>query len=342
MARTWRAGVVGCGFFAQNHLHAWGDIDRVELAAVCDQDGAKAAAAAARFGIARHYDDAAKMLAAEDLDFVDLVTTMPTHRGLVELAARHKLPMIVQKPFAPTIEDCRAMVAAADAAGVPLMVHENFRFQKPIREAKAVLASGRIGRPFFARISWRTAYDVYANQPYLAAETRFIILDLVIHLFDVARYLFGEADRATCRTASVKPGIKGEDSAVILLAQEDGMTTVVDATYNGKVPDDPFPETLIEIDGALGSIRLKKGFELVITDANGIERLDVEPDLLPWAAKLWHPVQDSVLQTQRHWIDCLERGVEPATSGADNLKTYALCEAAYLSAATGETVRPEV
>jgi predicted dehydrogenase len=46
------------------------------------------------------------------------------------------------------------------------------------------------------------------------------------------------------------------------------------------------------------------------------------------------------LTTQRHWLSCLREGREPATSGADNLRTFALCEAAYASAATGDTVTP--
>ena len=54
----------------------------------------------------------------------------------------------------------------------------------------------------------------------------------------------------------------------------------------------------------------------------------------------WHVAQESVLNTQRHWLDCLDAGVEPQTSGADNLKTYALAEAAYESAATGMAVPP--
>ena len=49
-------------------------------------------------------------------------------------------------------------------------------------------------------------------------------------------------------------------------------------------------------------------------------------------------VQESVLRIEEHWVDCLRRGVEPETSGADNLKTFALVEAAYRSAASGETV----
>lgn len=341
MPERFRAGVIGCGFFATNHLHAWRHIDDVDLVAVCDLDREKAKAAAGTHGVPSVYDDAEAMLASEELDFVDIVTTMPTHRPIAELVAAHRVPMIVQKPFAPTIEDCRAIVNAAAASAVPLMVHENFRFQTPIKAVREVLDSGVIGRPFFGRIGWRTAFDVYANQPYLAEEERFLLLDLVIHLFDVDRYLFGEVDQLTCRTQSIKPGIKGEDAATVLLGHENGVTSVVDATYSSKRDPDPFPETLIEIDGTEGSIRLNYGSELVIVSPPGTERRIVEPALLPWAEKPWHGVQESVLATQQHWVECLSKGREPDTSGADNLKTYALCEAAYASAAGGQTVDPK-
>ncbi len=335
-----RGGLIGCGFFAQNHLHAWQDIEAVELVAVCDLDEAKAARAAQAFDIARHYADAAAMFAAERLDFVDVVTTMPSHRPLVEAAAAHAVPVIVQKPFAPTIDDCRAMVTTCQTAGVPLMVHENFRFQTPLTAVRQVLDRGTIGRPFFGRISWRTAYDVYANQPYLAEEERFLILDLVIHLLDVARFLFGEVEQLTCRTARIKPGIKGEDAATLLLAHRDGTTCIVDATYASRQNPDPFPETLVEIDGDRGTLRLARSYELTVTGPAGTERRRVAPSLLPWAEQPWHGVQESVLLAQRHWVECLQTGREPATSGADNLQTYALCEAAYASAASGQLVAP--
>jgi D-apiose dehydrogenase len=340
-----RGVVIGCGFFARNHLHAWRDLaaeGAVELVAVCDLDEGRAAEAARTFAVPRRYTDAEAMLAAERPDFVDVVTTMASHRRLVELAAAHGVPVIVQKPFAPAIDDCRAMVEACARAGVPLMVHENFRFQTPIRAVREALERGAIGRPFFARISWRTGHDVYANQPYLAREERFIILDLVIHLLDVARFLFGEVRRLTCRTASIRPDIRGEDAATILLEHRDPVLCVVDATYQARQDPDPFPETLIEIDGSEGTLRLRQGYALTVTGREGTDRREVAPALLPWASPPWHGVQESVLATQRHWIECLRSGAEPATSGADNLKTFALCEAAYASAATADTVTPSV
>ena len=81
-----RVALVGCGFFAQNHLHSWKDLGRegVDLVAVCDIDPKKADAAAKEFGVPRAYADYDAMLAGEQIDLIDIVTRMDTHRGLVE------------------------------------------------------------------------------------------------------------------------------------------------------------------------------------------------------------------------------------------------------------------
>ena len=65
--KTMRGALIGCGFFAQNHLNAWRDMkaEGVELVAVCDIDPAKAKAAAEAFGIARHYTDPRALFASE-------------------------------------------------------------------------------------------------------------------------------------------------------------------------------------------------------------------------------------------------------------------------------------
>ena len=105
------------------------------------------------------------------------------------------------------------------------MVHENTRFLTPVRKAREVIASGAIGRPTWARVSFRTGHDIYGKQPYLAEVDHFVILDLGVHMLDVARFLMGEATRLYCQTQSVKPGIRGEDMATIVLEHASGATT---------------------------------------------------------------------------------------------------------------------
>ncbi len=337
MAR-FTGALIGCGFFAVNQMHGWRDIDDVEIVAICDRDPQRLQIVGDQFGVMRRYASADEMFAAGGFDFVDIATTVGSHRALVELAARHRIPAICQKPFAPTLSDAKAMVAAADDAGISLMVHENFRWQTPILAVKAVLDSGTIGDPFWGRVSFRSGFDVFSGQPYLAEGTRFIIEDLGIHALDIARFLFGDATRMTARTRRINSAIKGEDVATMLLDHIGGLTSIVDVSYATKLPVEPFPETLVEIDATRGTLRLSKDYRLTVHGPGGTAERVVAPNLLPWASRPWHNIQESVALIQKHWIACLASGQEPATSGRDNLKTFALVEAAYLSAERGETV----
>lgn len=334
-----RGALIGCGFFAINQLHGWSDLPDVTIVAICDRDPDRLALVGDQFGIAARYTDAAQMLANERLDFVDIATMAPSHRALVELAAGHGLAIICQKPIAPTLEDARVMVAAAAEAGVKLMVHENFRWQTPIMAVRRAIDAGRIGTPFWGRISFRSGFDVYAAQPYLATGARFIIEDLGIHSLDVARYLLGDALAITARTRRVNPTIRGEDVATMLLDHAGGVTSVVDCSYATRQQDEPFPETFVEIDGTEGSLRLAKDYRLTITRPDGTAVEDVAPPLLAWASRPWHNIQESVFNIQRHWVETLRAGREPDTSGRDNLQTFALVQAAYRSAESGQTVR---
>ncbi len=352
--RPLRGALIGCGFFAHNHLHAWAQLREthaVEIVALCDRDADRLATAASAFDIPATFADAAELLRSVRPDFVDIATTAPSHRALVELAAAHGVAVICQKPFAPTPADARAMVAACAQAGVPLMVHENFRWQTPLRAVREVLASGVIGTPVWARLSFRSAFDVYRAQPYLAEGERFILEDLGIHILDVARDLMGEVTRLSASTQRVNPRIRGEDVATVLLRHASGATSVVDCSYAAPREAELFPQTLVEIEASGGSLRLDAGYRLTVhqrrlgtglTDGR-TEVRDVSPPLHAWAERPWHNIQDSVLNIQAHWLDCLRTGREPATSGRDNLHTLALVEAAYASAADDQcAVTPQV
>lgn len=337
-----RVGLVGCGFFAQNHLHAWSDLEAegADLVAVCDVDATKAETAAAAFGVPAAYADLAAMLAAERLDLLDIVTRMDTHRPLVEAAIAVGVGAIVQKPFAPAYADCAAMVEAAARAGTFLAVHENFRFQRPMLEVAAALRSGAIGEPSWARIAFRTGFDVYRTQPYFLSEERLAILDVGIHVLDLARVFLGEVERISCETQRRNPRVRAEDTATMLLRHVSGAVSVVECTYESRTLPDPFPETLLAIEGPKGSITVEPGLVMRLTADGEVTTRDIGAPLLPWTSRPWHVAQESVLATSRHLLHAFRDGTPAATSGEDNLKTFALAEAAYQAAASGRAVRP--
>jgi predicted dehydrogenase len=334
-------GVVGCGFFAQNHLHAWTDLKPrgVEIAAVCDVDPVKAKTAAERFAVPHWYSDAETMFRERPVGLVDIVTRVETHQSIVDLAIRHRVPAIVQKPFGPDIATCRAMTAAAQSAGVFLAVHENFRFQAPMRRIVSLLRAGAIGPPSWARISFRTGYDIYKGQPYLAHEERFVLIDLGVHVLDMARALLGEVAHLSAETQRRNPMVRGEDTATVMMRHASGAVSIVECTYESRRQPDIFPETLIEIEGPKGAIVLKPGSILELTVDGELTMEDVDAPLLPWAERPWHVVQESVFATCAHMLEALKSGCAADTSAADNLRTFALAEAAYEAARSGRAVK---
>jgi predicted dehydrogenase len=339
---TTAVGLIGCGFFARNHLHAWRDLagEGAVLAAVCDIDPGRAKAAAEEFGAVHWYSDAAEMFARETLGLVDIATRMDSHRSLVELAIRHRVPTVVQKPFAPDWENCIAMVDAAAKAGVFLAVHENFRFQTPMLRVREVLATGAIGTPSWARIAFRTGFDVYRTQPYFYTEERLAILDVGIHVLDLARVFLGEVERVSCETQRRNPKVRAEDTATMMLRHASGAISIVECTYESRKQPDVFPETLLEIEGDRGAIVVKPGLLMEVTSEGRTTTSDIGAPLLPWTSKPWHVAQESVLTTCAHMLEAVREGRAAETSGVDNLKTFALVEAAYEAAATGRAVTP--
>lgn len=341
MARPIRIAVIGCGFYAQNHLNAWRDLgeEGAVLAAVCDVDAEKAKTAARDFGAAA-YANAGIMVEAERPDVVDIVTRHDTHRPLAELAAARGVAAIVQKPFATHWQDCVAIVEAARRAGTWLTVHENFRFQTPMRHVKRVIDSGAIGDPSWARIRFRTGFDVYRTQPYFYDEERLAIADIGIHMLDLTRFFMGEVRHLSCETQRRNPKVKAEDTATMLLRHESGSVSVVECTYEARRIPDPFPETLLEIEGPQGSVVVDAGCRMTVTSNGKQYEEQIGSPLRQWTAHPWHVSQEGAFGACRHFLHCLQKGVPAETSGEDNLRTFALVEAAYRAAEEGRAVAP--
>ena len=254
---------------------------------------------------------------------------------MVELAAKHGVAAICQKPLAWDMADAKSMVKAMSDNGLPFMVHENFRFQTPMRKIKEIIDSGAIGRPFFGRISFRTAHDVYSAQSWLVESERMIIVDVAVHLFDLARYFIGEPNTIFTSAHRVNPIIKGEDSATILMHMPDA-SCIVDASYETKSDHSTYPQTFVIIEGTKGAITLSADYHLQVVSGNSVtNEVVVIPDH-GWTSEPWNGIQDSVVNVNKHWIECLKTGRTPETSGEDTLKLLDITLGAYESAESGQ------
>lgn len=293
----------------------------IDLAAAADPDLARARAAAPRA-----YSSLEEMLDREQLDFVDIATRPETHLSLFRLAASRRIPVICQKPIAPTLADAAVMAREAAASELPLMVHENWRWQPWYREARRRLEGGDIGRVITYRFRIRkrdgAGPEPYRAQPYFRQMPRLLVHETMVHPIDTARFLFGTLHTVSARVSRLNPLIAGEDFCQLLLTHQSGLAGIADGNrFVDLAPDSP-PLGDAEFEGESGVLRVEPTGDVTL-NGQRIWQNDVRAGYRG----------DSVKATQRHFIDCLRSGTQFETNADSYLESFAAVEAAYRSAA---------
>ncbi len=329
-----RFAVIGTGYWAQYQLAAWGELEGVQCIALCDCVQEKADLLATKFGIARTYADAREMLESEHLDFVDIISDVHSHADLVALAAEYGLHAICQKPLARDLETARDMVARMRDAGCKLFVHENWRWQTPIRTVKRIIESRRLGEIVRGRIDYANSFPVFENQPFLKDLEHFILADMGTHILDVARFLWGEVDQLVSLTRRLHDDIAGEDVASVMMNMHDGVIVTCHLSYASKWEFDCFPEAFVAIEGSRGGLTMSPDYHLRIDDESGTEILQAQPPRYTWAHPDYGLVHSSIVDCHRDFLRDMRGEGRAETTGEDNLRTLELVYAAYVSASS--------
>ena len=329
--------VFGTGFWAGYQIPAWFEAGDVELVALYNRTKGRAEALAAKYNVPNVYDDPIKLLNNEKLDFIDIITDVDTHPVFTEMAAKRGIDVICQKPMASSLQLASDMVKVCKENKVKFFIHENFRWQAPIRALKRAMDSGIIGEPFKARVSFCSAFPVFDNQPFLAELDKFILTDIGSHILDICRYLFGEVKTLYCRTKRVNPKIKGEDVANVLMEMEGGLDCYAEMSYASILEKEAFPQTLVLVEGNKGSIHLTNDFVVKVTTWKGTQSEIIKPVMYDWVDPEYAVVHSSIVDCNKDILNGLKGG-KSETTGDDNYKTVRLVWACYDSAASGQVI----
>jgi predicted dehydrogenase len=193
-----RVGLVGAGFMGEAHAKAWRSLGVASLT-IYDSAPAAAERLAGQFGAttARSLDD---LLHTSDV--VDVCTPTHLHRQVVEAAAAARRPVICEKPLARTVEDGEAMIAACRSAGVPLFVAHVVRYINEYVAAKQAVEAGRVGRLAVIRLRRESSRPNKAADHWFfdPARSGGVMMDLLVHDYDYARYLAGDVESVWART----------------------------------------------------------------------------------------------------------------------------------------------
>ena len=328
--------IIGAGFFAQFHAEAWARIDGVKITALADPDLEKAQAFAQQWNIPNVYADAEKMLQEEKPDFVDIITRPDSHLFLTQLAASFGANLICQKPMAPTLNECQAMISACKDAGVRLLMHENWRWQPWYREIKKLIEADTFGKIFHLGFHMRTGdgrgENPYPSQPYFKEMPRMFIYETGVHFLDTFRYLAGEISSLYCQTNRVNPLILGEDYATVNLTFENSTRGILDANRisGPRVPEVAFGTFTLE--GEKAALRMTQQGYLWISPHD-------KPEALHSYEKPTNGYKgDSIFALQKHLVDCLLNDTNCESEGEDYLQTVKAVFACYESAEQNRVV----
>lgn len=333
MDPRFRVGVVGAGYFSQFHCMGWRNIDGVEVVALADQDQLKARGMAERYGIPRIFADLEPMLDEMKLDLVDLVTPPETHRPLIRSAIERRMPVICQKHFCTTFSEAVEVTELAEAAGVPLVVHENFRWQPWYRETRRLIDAGRLGVlhdvAFRLRPGDGQGPDAYLDrQRYFRRMPRFLVYETAIHWIDTFRFLMGDVTSVYAHLRRMNPCIAGEDAGYIVFEFANRATGMLDANrLNDHVAANP-RRTMGEmwIAGAAGVLRL-----------DGDARLWWKPHGKDEDEHRYDPGPSDAFgggaceSLQRHVLQHLDHGTRLENGARDYLANLRIEEAVYQS-----------
>jgi D-apiose dehydrogenase len=326
MNRPLRIGLIGAGMVSRHHLMAWAEIaDQARVVAVADPVPENAERRAFEFQIAQIYADAETMLASTELDAVDIAAPRQLHGPLVRLAAEHRLPVLCQKPLAPTLQEATDL-AAEVRDKTRLMVHENWRFRGYYRDAASWLQAGRIGSVKQAQLTLLTSgvlpgsnglRPALERQPFMRREKRMLVAEVLIHHLDTLRMLLGPLQVTAAGLSRSFSEMAGEDGAVIQMKTGGGAGVAVFASFAAH----NYPAVQVDrldILGDAGSIRLD-GPLLTCAGAYREERYYDLPA----------EYQGAYNRTIAHFVQSLRENTPFETAPEDNLETLRLVEDCY-------------
>ncbi len=338
-----RLAISGAGAIAERaHIPAFLGIAGIQIVALQSRtlEKAERVAAAITSGEKPHlYRDYEEMLRREHPDAVGIFTPNVFHCEFTLKAIAAGAHVLVEKPMAPTIAEARKMVVAAKGARRVLMVAMQRRFGGFERAIKDALDQGAIGTPHFirARLShggpefWAPGQEWFFEA---GAAGGGAMLDLGVHVADLARWFMGEVETVSGQIATLGKNIGVEDNGVALLKFRSGALGVIEASWTSRPP-----LAAIEIYGSEGRIMAgypRLDFAVLKADGSpvgGFEREEV--------MKRFGPLDG--LAASRHlantFVAAIEGKVAANPSGADGMCAIEIIEACYRSSRIGATVK---
>jgi predicted dehydrogenase len=379
---TVRVGMIGYAFMGAAHSQAWRTVNRVfdlpvraRMVAVCGRDATGVSAAARRLGWEESTTDWRALVARDDIDLIDICTPGDSHAEIALAALAAGKHVLCEKPLANTVDEARAMVAAAEAArfsGVLAMCGFNYRRVPAVALMRALVDAGRVGEIRHVRAVYLQDWIVDPQFPLVWRLRREVagsgaLGDIGAHIVDLTQYVTGQQITGVSGltetfvkerplpagshglSASVSGATTGpvtvDDAALFLARLSGGAVATYEATRFATGRKNGLR---VEVNGSLGSLAfdLERLNELEFYDATrpgteqGFSRILVTEPNHPYMTAWWPPghligYEHSFTHEMHDLLEAVATGTDPSPSFEDGLRVQLVLDAVERSAAAG-------
>ncbi|RYH02570.1 Gfo/Idh/MocA family oxidoreductase [Salipiger sp. IMCC34102] len=341
--RKYKIGAIGAGMIMSDcHLAAYTEAG-FTVHAIASRTTSNARTVAERWNIGTVHDTPEALIADPDVEIVDIAYPPDQQPALIRkaLAAPHVKAILAQKPLALSLEEARKLRDEAEAAGKPLSVNQNMRYDQSIRVLKQILDRGALGEPVFAQI------DMHAIphwQEFLKDYDRLTLSNMSVHHLDAFRFLFGDPEEVTSVTRTdPRTTFAHTDGIVVTTLRFPGglLALSTEDVWSGPREEGYADDQHItwRVEGTRGAAKGTIGWPTGAASTLSYNAIDetggewVSPE---WDT-MWFPhAFIGVMEQLQHAV---ATGTPPVLSVADNVRTMALVEGAYQSIQEGRTVR---
>ncbi|MBU4510681.1 inositol 2-dehydrogenase [bacterium] len=304
-------GIIGVGRIGRLHARNLKyQIPGSKVLAVADIFKKSARETASQLEISIAEKDYRVLLENKDIDAVVICSSTDTHAQIISEAAQAGKHIFCEKPIALDVEKIDQAIAAVKKAGVKLQVGFNRRFDPSFKKAKDLVAKGTIGTPHLVRITSRDPEPPPISYIKVSGG---IFLDMMIHDFDMARFLLSQevVELMAVGSCLVDPAIgkAGDiDTAIVTLKYENGAWGIIDNSRKAVYGYDQ----RIEIFGSEGCIMVgnPKPTEVIV---NGAEDTKTDKPLYFFTERY----QEAYLAEMKEFIKCIQENKEPSVGGLD-------------------------
>ncbi len=338
--REIKIGIVGSGFMGRTYAETTTKYNRhARLIAVAGGTRAERLAADYDVDLEPSVED---LMARDDVDAVILTPPESVHLEHTRMAAAAGKHVLAEKPMAPDVAQCQAMIDACRDAGVTLMVVQSQRFRGVHQRARGLLDEERIGEVWQVRhwsnfpIEW--SVPVVGDRPWYADPEGGLFLGQCVHNFDMMRWLVGsEANQVYAHVTSHGDHGLPNLSVMAQVEFQNGATGQLWVCL--ELPGVGFPQSRFhsQVVGSKGLLDFDGYTHLDLAVDGAWERVWEQPGFDPLDPM--DPVRlESYTAQNQAFIDSILEGQPPPVSGEDGRAAVELCQASLLSARSGQAI----